>query len=156
DDYLQWIEDVCIEIKRVLKDDGSFFLNIGNKPSDEWMTWSMEGRLKGHFSLLARIIWAKSLSVNKSDVPNNPNITGDISIGQRRPIHSNRFFTNNYEFIDLFTKTKDIELDKLAIGVPYQDKSNTSRWKSTNNKDIRELDKIWFIPYETIQSKSER
>lgn len=36
DQYLRWIEDIGIEIKRVLKDEGSFFLNIGNIPSDPW------------------------------------------------------------------------------------------------------------------------
>jgi site-specific DNA-methyltransferase (adenine-specific) len=64
DQYLQWIEDVCIEIKRVLKDEGSFFLNIGNKPSDQLNTWRVEGRLNGHFFLQHRIVWAKSISVS--------------------------------------------------------------------------------------------
>ena len=34
EEYLTWIEDIGVEIKRVLKDDGSFFLNIGNIPTD--------------------------------------------------------------------------------------------------------------------------
>src|SRR5215831_9636856 len=49
DKYLRWIEDVGIEIKRVLKDDGSFFLNIGNIPSDQWITDTVAGRMKSHF-----------------------------------------------------------------------------------------------------------
>jgi site-specific DNA-methyltransferase (adenine-specific) len=35
-EYLAWIERVGIEIKRVLKDDGSFFLNIGSTPTNPW------------------------------------------------------------------------------------------------------------------------
>jgi site-specific DNA-methyltransferase (adenine-specific) len=60
-----------------------------------------------------------------------------------------------YEFIFHFTKKGDIQLDKLAIGVHYQDKSNIMRWKS-HNKDKRDGGNIWLMPYETIQSKSER
>jgi site-specific DNA-methyltransferase (adenine-specific) len=29
-EYRAWIEEVGVEIKRVLKDDGSFFLNVGD------------------------------------------------------------------------------------------------------------------------------
>jgi site-specific DNA-methyltransferase (adenine-specific) len=50
-EYLEWIEDVCIEIKRVLKDEGSFFLNIGNIPSDPYKAWSVASLLGKHFVL---------------------------------------------------------------------------------------------------------
>lgn len=29
-EYLTWIKEVSLEIKRVLKNDGSFFINVGN------------------------------------------------------------------------------------------------------------------------------
>ena len=32
--YLLWLKEVGKEIRRVLKNDGSFFLNIGNKPKE--------------------------------------------------------------------------------------------------------------------------
>lgn len=35
DDYLAWIGSVAQACFRVLKKDGSFFFNIGDKPSDE-------------------------------------------------------------------------------------------------------------------------
>jgi len=38
-------------------------------------------------------------------------------------------------------------LDKLAIGVPYADKSNITRWKHGNT--LRDRGNIWFIPYKT-------
>src|SRR3989304_1597840 len=34
DDYLRWIEAVAAEVHRVLEPDGSFFLNVGSRPSD--------------------------------------------------------------------------------------------------------------------------
>ena len=42
-----------------------------------------------------------------------------------------------------------MELDKSAIGVPYQDKSNIGRWKGATS-DLRPRGNTWFIPYETI------
>jgi site-specific DNA-methyltransferase (adenine-specific) len=34
--YLAWIERVGFEIKRVLKDNGSFFINIRSTPTNPW------------------------------------------------------------------------------------------------------------------------
>lgn len=45
-------------------------------------------------------------------------------------------------------------IDRLAIGVPYQDKSNVSRWKQ--GRDRRCGGNSWQIPYETIRSKAGR
>ncbi|MDR4492038.1 MAG: site-specific DNA-methyltransferase [Candidatus Nitrosocosmicus sp.] len=43
----------------------------------------------------------------------------------------------------------------MSIGVPYQDKTNIKRWKSVK-ADLRDRGNTWFIPYETIQKRSER
>ena len=43
-----------------------------------------------------------------------------------------------------------MDLNKFAIGVPYQDKSNIGRWKGAT-KDLRPRGNTWFIPYGTIQ-----
>src|SRR5439155_7350317 len=45
-----------------------------------------------------------------------------------------------------------VKLDRLAIGVPYQDKSNVTRWKGVVN-DVWCRGNTWFVPYETIQSR---
>ena len=39
--YLAWIERVGFEIKRVLKDNGSFFLNIGDELSNPGKAWAI-------------------------------------------------------------------------------------------------------------------
>ena len=129
---------------------------MGNKPSDPWKAWDVAKVLGKHFFLQNPITWIKSIAINKSDVGNNyPNIIGDIAIGHFKPVNSNLFLANCHEFIFHFTKEGNVKLDKLAIGVPYQDKSNIGRWKSAI-EDKRDRGNVWFIPYETIQSKSER
>jgi site-specific DNA-methyltransferase (adenine-specific) len=152
--YLQMIDDLGITLKRVLRDNGSFFLNIGNYPKDPWIAWEVANILRDHFVLQNPILWVKSIAIRKSDVRNNPNILGDAAVGHFKPIPGYRFLNNCHEYIFHFTKSGDVKLDKLAIGVPYQDKSNIERWGA--KKDIRDGGNAWFIPYDTIQNRKER
>ncbi len=152
EEYLNWVERVGVEVKRVLKDDGSFFLNMGHKPSDPWVPWEVAFRLRRHFVLQNVIIWVKSIAIQKEDVGDYPNVRGDIAVGHFKPIPGNRFLNDNFEYIFHFTKGGDVELDRLAIGVPYQDKTNIGRWKAAT-KDLRCRGNTWFIPYETIMDR---
>jgi site-specific DNA-methyltransferase (adenine-specific) len=153
--YLQWMEEVGIGIKRVLRDDGSFFLNVGNKPTDQWISWDVANVLRKHFKLQNVIHWIKSIAISKSDVGSYPNITGDVAVGHFKPVASDRFLNGCQEYIFHFSKNGENKLKKLETGVPYQDKSNIGRWK-TAKEDKRDRGNTWFIPYETIQSKTER
>ena len=153
--YLDWMEEVGKECRRVLNDKGSFFLNMGHKPTDWWVPWEVAFRLRKYFVLQNIIIWVKSIAIEKKDVGNYPNILGDISVGHYKPIPGKRFLNDCFEYIFHFTKSGDVELDRLAIGVPYQDKSNIGRWKSAT-KDLRCRGNTWFIPYETIRSREDQ
>lgn len=153
--YLTWMEEVSVAVKRALAVNGSFFLNIGNKPKDQWIAWDVASVLRRHFVLQNVIHWVKSIAISKADVGNYPNIAGDIAVGHFKPIVSNRFLNDCHEYIFHFTKAGDAQLDKLAVGIPYQDKTNIGRWKAAK-EDRRDRGNTWFIPYETIQSKSER
>ena len=55
-------------------------------------------------------------------------------------------------YIFHLTKSGDVELDRLAIGVEYQDKSNVSRWAGARG-DRRCRGNTWFVPYKTIQRR---
>ncbi|HEX2014984.1 MAG TPA: site-specific DNA-methyltransferase [Nitrososphaera sp.] len=153
--YLAWMEEVGIAVRRALADGGSFFLNIGNKPKDQWIAWDVASVLREHFVLQNVIHWVKSIAIAKSDVGSYPNIVGDIAVGHFKPIVSDRFLNDCHEYIFHFTKTGGLHLDKLAVGIPYQDKTNIGRWKAAK-EDRRDRGNTWFIPYETIQSKSQR
>ncbi|MGI0029289.1 MAG: DNA-methyltransferase [Nitrososphaera sp.] len=153
--YLSWMEEVGSAVKRALADDGSFFLNIGNKPKDQWIAWDVANVLRKGFVLQNVIHWVKSIAISKADAGNYPNIAGDIAVGHFKPIVSDRFLNDCHEYIFHFTKKGDARLDKLAVGIPYQDKTNIGRWKAAK-EDRRDRGNTWFIPYETIQNKSER
>jgi site-specific DNA-methyltransferase (adenine-specific) len=47
-----------------------------------------------------------------------------------------------------------VKLDRLAIGVPFKDKSNIAR--RGHPQDLRCRGNTWFIPYDTVQSKAEK
>jgi len=150
--YLHWCQEVGEDIHRVLNDEGSFFLNVGGTPSDPWMPFEVAESLRHKFFLQNVIHWVKSIAIEKSAVGVNPNILTDIAVGHYKPINSERFLNDCHEYIFHFTKTAKVPLDRLAIGVPYQDKANITRWKSAG-VDKRCRGNIWFIPYQTIRDK---
>ncbi len=152
EEYLSWISDVAIECKRILKDDGSFFLNVGGTLKDPWIPMDIAYRLKEEFKLQNMIHWINSIAIPLEDVGNYPHITGDIAVGHYKPINSKRYHHDCHEFIFHFTKHGDVPLDKMSIGVAYQDKSNIERWKSAKI-DKRDRGNTWFIPYKTIKTK---
>jgi site-specific DNA-methyltransferase (adenine-specific) len=150
--YLDWIRTVGREVRRVLNDEGSFFLNVGGTPSDPWIPFEVAESLRPEFILQNVIHWVKSIAIEKSSAGKNPNILSDTTVGHYKPINSERFLNDCREYIFHFTKTGEVRLDRLAIGVPYQDKANIRRWNSAGG-DKRCRGNTWFIPYETIRNK---
>ena len=104
-------------------------------------------RLRDLFVLQNTIHWMKSITIEDRQ--------GEVrSHGHFKPISSKRFLNDCHEYIFHFTKTGRVEIDRLALGVPYQDKSNIARWSHTRGGDLRCRGNTWFIPYETIQSRA--
>lgn len=147
EEFLAWILDIAKELRRVLKDDGSFFLNVGGKPSDPLWPLEIAQKCAEVFVLQNTIHWIKSISIPKKD--NYPHMQ-ETSVGHFKPVNSSRFLNNCCEYIFHFTKHGNTKIDKLSIGVEYQDKSNQKRWKSA--KETRDRGNVWFIPYKTIRT----
>jgi len=155
-EYLAWMERVGRKIFRVLNEHGSFFLNVGGTPSGPWIPLDIAQRLRKYFTLQNVIHWVKSIAISKEDAGRYPNIVGDIAVGHYKPIAGRRFLHDCHEYIFHFTKTGQVPIDRLAVGVPYQDKSNIGRWNSAK-QDKRCRGNTWFIPYQTIRnSESQR
>jgi site-specific DNA-methyltransferase (adenine-specific) len=149
-DYLDWLYEIAQLSYLILKDNGSFFLNIGGTPSYPMLPFEViEKFKKAEYELQNTIHWIKSISFEKTDVGKNNGIR-DYSIGHFKPIISERYLTDIHEYIFHFTKEGNVKLNKRAIGVPYQDKTNIGRWKSAT-QDKRDRGNVWFIPYPTIQ-----
>jgi site-specific DNA-methyltransferase (adenine-specific) len=175
--YLDWCARWSTQIRRILGSKGSFFLNVGSAPSNPMLPHQIVIELtsaSGGFLLQNTIHWIKSIAIEtatEKTKPSDPHLNafpgqGESdanrqmridatakTFGHFKPINSKRFLNDCHEYIFHFTKIGHVELDRLALGVPYQDKSNIARWRHTRGGDLRCRGNTWFIPYETIQSR---
>ena len=175
--YLKWCAKWAAQIRRILRSNGSFFLNVGSAPSNPMLPHQIVIELtsaSGGFLLQNTIHWIKSITIDtKRSDPHlnplsappsrdpNPDAKRQVKVeaaaktfGHFKPINSKRFLNDCHEHIFHFTKSGRVEIDRLALGVPYQDKSNIARWSHTRGSDLRCRGNTWFIPYETIQSRA--
>ena len=60
-EYLAWLREIGLLLNRVLKDDGSFFLNIAGTNSDPWIAADAANAMRDVFRLQNSIIWVKSV-----------------------------------------------------------------------------------------------
>jgi site-specific DNA-methyltransferase (adenine-specific) len=112
DEYIQSLRAVFSECYRVLRDDGTFWLNLGDKYDDGellGMPWRVAFALKEDgWILRSDIIWYKPNAV-PSSVKNRP--------------------TTDHEYVFLFAKSKDYYYDVDAIREPHVTFSPESRMK---------------------------
>jgi len=139
-DYLNWIKKVGLSVHRILKMNGSLFLNVGWTNINPFLSIDIASSLRETFILQNKIVWAKAIV---ADNPIN-------SFGHYKPINSNRYINNLYEDIFHFTKDGNNKVSRLSIGVPYKWKDNLkSRSTGDVKPDLKCRGNIWFIPYET-------
>jgi len=141
-DYLAWLAEIGAELARVLTDQGSFFLNVGGTSADPWIAFEVAAAFRGSFVLQNHIVWVKSLNL------------GEDTVGHFKPISSRRYLNHTHEAIFHFTKSGEVEVDRLAVGAPFKDKSNIARFGHA--RDRRCAGNVWFIPYKTVRSKAQK
>jgi site-specific DNA-methyltransferase (adenine-specific) len=108
DEYLDWLIQISRELRRVMKADSSFFLNISGSSSAPWLPFELIVRLRPLFVLQNHIVWIKSIATK-----------GD-AVGHFKPVGGQRFLHHNHEHLFHLTLSGDVKLDRLAIGVPFK------------------------------------
>jgi site-specific DNA-methyltransferase (adenine-specific) len=151
-DYLAWTDTWIAAAARVLRPDGSLFLNVGAKPSDPWTALDVAQAARAHLRLQNIIHWIKSIAIEREAAGAAAGLTRDLAVGHYKPINSDRFLNDCHEFVFHLTRGGATSLDRLALGVPYQDQSNVTRWRAAAD-GVRCRGNTWFIPYETIQRR---
>jgi site-specific DNA-methyltransferase (adenine-specific) len=151
-DYLEWTGRWIAAAARVLTPDGSLFLNVGAKPSEPWTALDVAQAARPHVTLQNIIHWIKSIAIDRDSIGQANGLGRDLAVGHYKPINSSRFLNDCHEFIFHFTPNGSTTLDRLALGVPYQDESNVARWRGASG-GVRCRGNTWFIPYETIQQR---
>ena len=148
--FISWCLEWAAELKRVMDDEASFFLNLGASPQSPQLPHQLLLALTDGddplFVLQNTFHWIKSISVETR--------AGEtISAGHFKPINSQRYVNDCHEYVFHLTKSGDVPLQRRAAGVPYADKSNIARWGHTEGKDKRCRGNNWFIPYDTISNR---
>lgn len=140
-DYLDWLRDWASLAQRVLSPQGSLFLNIGGKPSEPWRAFEIAHALRGYFHIQNVIAWVKSLAID------------GVTHGHYKPINSAHYLNDCFEYILHLTHKGKVQINRLAVGVPYMDQGNLKRGNRGKNGNLRCAGNVWHIPYETIQSR---
>ena len=148
-EYLAWMRRVGATVGEVLDEDGSFFLNLGGSPRDPWLPWDV-AREVGRTLVLQNVLhWIKSIAIDRDPVGGS----APVAYGHYKPLVSGRFVHGAHEYIFQFTRRGDVAIDRLALGVPYQDPSNVHRWRRAAT-GLRCRGNTWFLPYATIRSRA--
>jgi site-specific DNA-methyltransferase (adenine-specific) len=151
-DYLEWTGRWVAAASRVLAKDGSLFLNVGGKPTDPWTALDVAQAARPHLHLQNTLHWIKSIAIDRDAAGAGAGLAQDVAVGHYKPINSDRFVNDCHEFVFHFSPTGHTPLDRLALGVPYQDVSNITRWRAAGGGK-RCRGNTWFLPYDTIQSR---
>jgi site-specific DNA-methyltransferase (adenine-specific) len=151
-DYLDWTGRWVAATARVLAPQGSLFLNVGAKPTEPWTALDVAQAARPHLRLQNIVHWIKSIAIEAEAAGGRAGLTEDLAVGHYKPINSTRFLNDCHEFVFHFTPEGVTRLDRLALGVKYQDASNVGRWRGAAG-GRRCRGNTWFIPYETIQNR---
>ncbi len=150
--YLAWTGAWVAAAAAALAPEGSLFLNVGGTPRDPWAALDVAQAARPHLTLQNTILWVKSIAIDRDAAGAGARLDRDLAVGHYKPINSARFLNDCHEFIFHFTPRGATPLDRRAIGVPYQDRSNITRWKhAAGGRRCR--GNAWFLPYETINSR---
>ena len=150
--YLEWTDRWIGAVTRVMAPKGSLFLNVGARPTDPWTPFDVAHTARRHLRLQNTLHWVKSIAIDQAAAGAEASLTRDLAVGHYKPINSRRFVNDCHEFVFHFTPTGRTPLDRMAVGVPYQDASNITRWRGAAD-GLRCRGNTWFIPYNTIQSR---
>jgi site-specific DNA-methyltransferase (adenine-specific) len=130
----EMISDVFRQVYRVQKNNSLFFLNFGHLAEDKLRPFKVcEVAMNHGYKLNDTLIWVKN---------------------HYKPIQGSKRLNNLTEFIFILHKGKMPKLDRLAIGIPYVDKSNAKRF--SGGRDLKCAGNVWYIDYPTITRSDQK
>lgn len=122
--YLGWSRDWMTEVKRVLKDTGTFYLNVSNDSETTIRAYELLSIATDlFFKLHDTIIWY---------------------VYNRQPANTTRQLTNQYEFLFMLRhNSNDVNLNKKQV---YENNSSLFKTKNVGN--------VWELPFSSKRSNS--
>ena len=110
--YLDWCHEWAAQIRRLLKPDGSLFLNLGASPSNPMLPHEFVLRLRDLFVLQNTIHWIKSITIE--DRQGRGSILRAFQADQFAAL-SERLPRIHFPL----HARRPTSIDRLALGVPY-------------------------------------
>jgi len=132
-------------VGRVLRSDGMVFINFGQLKEDFRRPYEAALLFQDASGLTfgQTIAWVKSIAMD------------DKQQGHYQPINSKSIL--NYCWEPIFTFWYEPPtLDRLALGVPFADKSNLARGNRGKHGDLHCAGDVWFVPYVTTGAKAKK
>src|SRR3954470_12068274 len=93
-EYLEWTNRWVAAAARVLRPDGSLFLNVGAKPSDPWTALDVAQTVRSHLRMQNIIHWIKSIAIDRDSTGGASGLARDLAVGHYKPINSARFLND--------------------------------------------------------------
>jgi site-specific DNA-methyltransferase (adenine-specific) len=159
DEYLTELGWVARLLRRVLHPEGHLFLNLGGRPSDPLKPLRTLAAFQPHFVVQNVLHWIKSISLPVESPQYDPDglysgVAQQVrTFGHFKPINSPRFVHDSHEYLFHLTADGQRPLDRLAVGVPYEDSSNLTRGTRGKHGNRRCRGNTVFLPYPTIQNR---
>lgn len=135
-DGFDWplLRRVFQQLYRLQKNNTLFFLNFGHLAEDKMRPYNVcQMAIDNGYKLNDTIVWVKN---------------------HYKPIQGKRRLNNLSEFIFLLYKGEMPLLNRLAIGIPYVDKTNANRFNG--GLDLHCPGNVWYINYETITRSEQK
>src|SRR3989442_15692800 len=79
-DYLAWTHEWVAGAARVLKPEGSLFLNVGAKPTDPWTALDVAQAVRSHLQLQNIIHWIKSIAIDRESAGAAAGLSRDLAV----------------------------------------------------------------------------
>jgi site-specific DNA-methyltransferase (adenine-specific) len=128
------IQSVFSQVYRIQKENSLLFFNFGHLAEDKFRPFHACSILMDlGYKLNDTIVWVKN---------------------HYKPIQGSKRLNNLTEFIFMLYKGKMPQIDRLALGVPYKDKTNAKRF--AKGLDLKCGGNVWYIKYETINSSDDK
>ena len=169
--YLGWCGEWAGQIRRVLKSNGSFFLNIGAAPSNPMLPHEIVMTFREFFVLQNTIHWIKSIAIDDhcsrraagdARASHRPSrsfgaasreaATAISSFGHFKPINSRRFLNDCHEYVFHFTKSGRVKLNRLAPACRIRIRATSRVGRILGNRSALSWEHV-VRPYETIQNR---
>ena len=122
---LAMICDLVGDLVRVMARGGIIYMNFGQMAHHKSDPFRVAELLESEFNFIDTIIWEKP---------------------QYGPVQGRKRLNNRFEYIFMYSNGMKYQLDRLSIGVPYEDKSNIGRYSDEDNHC---RGNVWRVGYET-------